>query len=55
MHSEDIIWCVHQGNNTTVAECPYTIKTGITCSMPHKDKPDGKFKEDSKHTNKYNI
>jgi hypothetical protein len=38
------IWCVHNGANTDSNNCPYSVKFGFTCSIPHNDQPNGKFK-----------
>lgn len=34
-------WCIHNGKNTNANDCPYTLKHGLKCSMPHKDQPNG--------------
>lgn len=38
-------WCVHAGKTTLAKDCPYTINTGLTCSMAHKDQPDDNFRQ----------
>ena len=44
--NDNKLWCIHDGEHTTVAQCPSTIDTGLPCSMPHIDQPDGKFAKD---------
>lgn len=34
---DETLWCVYNGANTIVAECPYTKDTGLQCSMKHID------------------
>lgn len=41
------MWCVHDGETTLVKDCSYTINMGLTCSMAHKDQPNGKFSVDN--------
>jgi hypothetical protein len=31
------MWCVHSGETTSVADCPYTKEKGLLCSMRHTD------------------
>jgi len=43
MSDDDLPPCIH-GFNLHSSECPYTLAhSGLTCSMPHKDQPKGKF------------